>query len=58
MKFYTVFAIFIGLALSNFAFGAYVDNIPRAIDRTFMQFVFLVCIFIVWPHNKESGRMT
>lgn len=48
MKFSTVFIIFLGLALSNFVFGAYVDDMPRAIDRTFMQFVFLVSIFIVW----------
>mgnify|MGYP003489721416 FL=1 len=48
MKFSTVFIIFLGLALGNFVFGAYVDDMPRAIDRTFMQFVFLVSIFIVW----------
>lgn len=56
MKFYTIFLIFIGLVLSNFIFGAFVNDIPRAIDRTFMQFVFLVSIFIVW--KTENGRMT
>lgn len=56
MKFSIVFIIFIGLALSNFAFGAYVDDMSRAIDRTFMQFVFLVSIFIAW--KTDSGRMT